>query len=71
MDIAFIQETHLLENEIMKWKQDWVGDLVHSSYSSKRNGVAILFKKKLKIYILNQYKDEQGRIICVEVNIWS
>lgn len=59
VDVAFLQETHFTELETM-WKRDWVGNIVHSSYSRKRNGVVILFKKHLNIDLLKLCKDHQG-----------
>lgn len=68
-DIAFIQETHLEEDEAKKFKRDWVGHVYYSSFSSKRNGVLILIHKRLNFSMLKEYKDGNGRIICIEVNI--
>lgn len=65
-DVALIQETHLTESEINKFKRDWVGQLFHSSYSSKKCGVAILVHKILNFVMLKQHNDNEGRIICVE-----
>lgn len=68
-DIALIQETHMEGQEAEKLKRDWVGQVFHSSYSSKKNGVAILVHKKLNFVMLNQKKDEEGRMICVHAII--
>ena len=67
VDVAFIQETHL--TEVIKFKRDWVGQIYHSSYSSKSCGVAILVHKKYNFVLLRQQKDNDGRIICVEAKI--
>lgn len=69
VDIAFIQETHLLDEEAKKFKKDWVGHVYYSSFSSKRNGVLILVHKRLNFSMLKEYKDDNGRIICIEANI--
>lgn len=68
-DIAFIQETHLEEDEAKKFKRDWVGHVYYSSFSSQRNGVLILIHKRLNFSMLKEYKDGNGRIICIEANI--
>ena len=69
-DIAFIQESHIAEDEEAgKFQRDWVGQVYHSSYSSKRNGVMILVNKNLSFVMLKQKKDVEGRIICIEALI--
>ena len=67
--IAFLQETHLTDSEDAKLKRDWVGQIYHSSYTSKKHGVAILVHKKLNFLIVKEQTDEQGRIILVEAKI--
>lgn len=69
VDIAFIQETHLQDDEAKKFKRDWVGQVYYSSFSSKRNGVLILVHKRLNFSMLKEYKDGNGRIICIEANM--
>lgn len=67
--IAFIQETHMTESEALKLKRDWVGQVFHSSYSSKKHGVAILIHKKLNFLVTKQQKDDEGRVIYLQVKI--
>lgn len=68
-DIALIQETHMEGKEADKLKRDWVGQVFHNSYSSKKNGVAILVHKRLNLVMLNQKKDDEGRMICIHAAI--
>lgn len=69
-DIAFIQETHFKkEDEAMKIKRDWVGNVFHNSVSSKSCGVAILVNKKLNFILLKELKDSDGRILDVKAKI--
>ena len=68
-DIALIQETHMEGKEADKLKRDWVGQVFHNSYSSKKNGVAILVHKRLNLVMLNQKKDDEGRMICIHTAI--
>ena len=68
-DVALLQETHLVDTEIVKFKTGWVGQLFHSSYTSNKRGVAILVHKNLNFVMLKQHKDNEGRIICVEAKI--
>lgn len=67
--IAFLQETYLTDSEAAKLKRDWVGQIYHSSYTSKKHGVAIVVDKKLNFLIVKEQKDEQGRMILVEAKI--
>jgi len=66
VDVAFVQESHVTDNEALKFKRDWVGHVFHSSFSSKQNGVMILINKKLNFVMLTEIKDDIGRIICIE-----
>lgn len=69
-DIALIQETHFKkEEEALKMKRDWVGKVFHNSVSSKSCGVAILVNKKLNFIFSKEFKDSDGRILCVEAKI--
>lgn len=51
--------------------RDRVENIVSSSYSSKRNGVVIVFKKHLNVNILKQRKDDQGKVVCVGTILWN
>lgn len=68
-DLAFIQETHLKDDEAKKFKRDWVGQVYYSSFSSKKNGVLILVHKRLNLSMVKEFKDANGRIICIETVI--
>ena len=68
-DLAFIQETHLKDDEAKKFKRDWVGQVYYSSFSSKKNGVLILVHKRLNFSVVKESKDDNGRIICLETII--
>ena len=45
--IAFLQETHLKPLDHAKLHRGWVGQLYHSSFSSKACGAAILIHKSI------------------------
>lgn len=69
-DVAYIQETHFEnENEALKLKRDWVGKVFHNSVSSKSRGVAILINKRLNFVLLQEFKDENGRYLCLQALI--
>lgn len=69
-DIAFLQETHF-ENgtEALKMKRDWVGKVFHNSVSRKSRGAIILINKKINFVPLREFKDTEGRVICLQVLI--
>ncbi len=69
VDIAFIQETHFKGEEALKLKYGWVGHVFHSSFSSKRNGVAILVNKNLNFIPTGEVKDDEGRMVCLQAMI--
>lgn len=68
-DLALIQETHLRDDEAKKFKRDWVGQVYYSSFSSEKNGVLILVHKRLNLSMVGEFKDANGRIICLETII--
>ena len=67
-DLACIQ-THLKDDEAKKFKRDGVGQVYYSSFSSKKNGVLILVHKRLTLSMVKEFKDANGRIICLETVI--
>lgn len=66
-----LQETHLTETESLKLKRSWVGTVLFSPSTNKKNGVAILCHKKLKCKVLLQEKDMDGRWIVAKLLINS
>lgn len=69
VDTAVIQETHSKGEEALKLKYGWVGQVFHSSFSSKRNGVAILVDKNLNFILTGEIKDVEGRTVCQQAMI--
>lgn len=65
-DIAFIQETHLTDQEHRKLKREWVGQVYYSPFSSSGRGVALLIHKKLQFNLINTHSDNTGRYVIVE-----
>lgn len=50
----------------MKLRKGCVEHVFHSSFNSKKQGVAILVHKKLKFVLLKEHKDKEGRVVCIE-----
>lgn len=44
--IAYLQETHLQNQDQSKIHKEWVGQMFHSQFNCKCRGVAILIQKK-------------------------
>ena len=63
--IAFLQETHLLPSDHLKLRRGWVGQLFHSSFSSKARGVAILIHKSVPFSVTKVVSDTNGRYVII------
>ncbi len=57
-----MQESHVTDNEALKFKREWVGHVFYSSFTSKQNGLMILINKRLNFVMITEAKDEAGRI---------
>lgn len=68
-DVIFIQESHLLDNELHLWRNQWGGEILCSNGTSNSKGVLILFKRKLQYEIKNVIKDTNGRYLVLEIVI--
>ena len=66
IQLAFIQETHLIDSEHSKLKRDWVGQVFYSSFTSKSRGVAILVHKTLPPPDVEVKADTLGRYVMVK-----
>lgn len=69
IQIAFLQETHLVDKEHIKLKRDWVGQVYYSSFSSNSRGVAILIHKATPFVLGTCKSDSEGRYILVHGTI--
>ena len=65
-DLAFIQETHLNEDESVKFKRDWVGQVYFRAYSNRKRGVIILVRKNIDFRVLKHYSHQEGRWVIVD-----
>ncbi len=70
-DILFLQETHCTENVEKIWESEWGGKAYFSNGSSNSTGVCILFRKNLDLQVHNVTKDNNGRILCIDIEIDS
>lgn len=68
-DIAFVQDTHTSISDEPIWRLIWRGEMVFSHFSNSAAGVALLFKPKLNVHIINTFNVVPGRILHVTAKI--
>ena len=68
-DVILLQETHS-ETEVERiWNAEWGEKMLFSHGSANSKGVAILFKRKLKVEVVNHIADPEGRYIIANLKI--
>lgn len=65
VDIGFLQETHLKNQDYNRLRSKWIGQIFHSNFGAKSRGTAILIKKTLPFIASKITPDSQGRFIIV------
>lgn len=64
MQVAFLQETHLTEDEHAKLRRARFKHLFYSSYKSEhRRGSAILISSQVQYEHISEIKDKEGRLL--------
>ena len=64
--IAFLQETHLVDTEHGKLKRGRFKQIFYSSYrSGHRRGAAILISNQIQFEHISEIKDKEGRYVMV------
>jgi exodeoxyribonuclease-3 len=64
-----MQETHfsqIIENELI---QDFKGSLYQSNGTSNSRGVAIWIKKNVEFKLIDEYRENEGRLLLIKVEI--
>ena len=64
--IAFIQETHLLGEDLLKVRRRWPGQVLASCFSSHSRGVMVLIHKSVPFQVNNVVVDTAGRYLVVQ-----
>ena len=62
---VFLQETHSIENLEKEWKNQWGGEIYFSHGTSSSTGCAIAFSNQFSCNIVNQVKDNNGRVLIL------
>ena len=69
VNIAFLQETHLMSSDHNRLCKGWVGQLYHSNYQSKSRGAAILVNKNTPFIMQTVTADQRdmlwSRVPCI------
>ena len=68
-EIILLQETHCSKELENKWKNEWNGECITTTYSAQSRGVAILLKRNLDYEIHATVKDDNGRYIFIDVTV--
>ena len=68
-DIICLQETHLTESDQKTLALEWNIEYHLGGVSTNSRGVAILIKNSFEYKILNSFKDNEGRILILELEI--
>ena len=61
----FLQETHLNDQDVTSWRQEWGWDIYCSGHDSKSRGTAIAINPKLEYKIEKHSTDNEGRLVCL------
>lgn len=64
-DILFLQETHIKHSCAHRLRCRWIGQMYHSTFSSKARGVSILIRKNIPFNHLSTKQDINGRYLIV------
>ena len=68
-DIMFLQETHSTKGSLKRWSMEWGNKIWAAKGSSNAQGVAILFKKSLKVVVHNVILDDNGRYLIMYITM--
>ena len=71
IDLALLQETHLLSRDSGRIANRTYHTIVSSSAESKGKGVAIVCKGNLKMKVLDVWADTTGRIAVAKVELYG
>jgi hypothetical protein len=67
----FRLETHFSQSIENKFIQDFKGSLYQSNGTSNSRGVAIWIKKNVEFKLIDEYKDNEGRLLLINFKLWT
>ena len=65
--ITLLQETHSDPSVEKQWEKEYGGTIIFCHGTSNSKGVAILIPKMLNVTLLDQDKDDGGRILVIHI----
>ena len=68
-DLVFLQETHLVEDDIEELKKEWNISFYLSGTTTNSRGVAILINNTFEYTVLNISKDTEGRFLQITLDV--
>ena len=68
-DFLILQETHSTPEVEGIWQNEWGGKAIFSHGTSAARGVGVFISKKYASSVKNVYKDIEGRIVVLDVDI--
>ncbi|MBN3292510.1 YTX2 protein, partial [Polypterus senegalus] len=69
LNVTFLQETHIDEQNQWEWSRDWKGDILFSNGTNVSAGVAILFLGGLQVEVCSTDELVKGRLLKVTVKL--
>lgn len=68
-DVCLLQETHGSQVSATLWKKEWGAPAFFNNGSQSSRGVAILVSRKSPINVLQITADDDGRVICMDLEL--
>uniref|UniRef100_A0A096LX15 Reverse transcriptase domain-containing protein n=1 Tax=Poecilia formosa TaxID=48698 RepID=A0A096LX15_POEFO len=69
--IIFLQETHLLDEDNLKVRRRWRGNIYTAPFTSHSRGVMTLIHESVPLQIENIIKDKRGRYLILQGSLMS
>ncbi len=69
--ICCLQDFHCIEKDVHKYEIEWGNEVMFSCHTGNSRGVAILFNRKLEYKIHDTYKDLEGNIIIIDIEVYE
>lgn len=71
IDLALLQETHLLEQDLKRIANKFYHIIASSSYHTMTRGVAVVVRRSLPIKMLDIWTDKEGRLVIAKIELYG
>ena len=68
-DICLLQETHVTNENVNMWSQEWGNKIIFSEFNSSSRGVCTLINPALDYEIIVSTSDAEGRFVIVKLRV--